>query len=139
MATSPDTKVDILVVGAGPSGLVAALQLAWCGVHVRAVDFKSGPVEQVRAPIVHARTLKYLDSLGLASQAIEQGVPIDEISRPQVSHSQQRSSAASSAQFTTRGTGRSEVNPMVISHPLADLRSAESARAPGKIRRQSTD
>ncbi len=79
MITSPRTKTSILVVGAGPSGLTAALQLARYGVRVRVVDRKSGPVEQARATIVHARTLEYLDRLGLADQAMEQGVPITRV------------------------------------------------------------
>jgi 2-polyprenyl-6-methoxyphenol hydroxylase-like FAD-dependent oxidoreductase len=43
------------------------------------VDRKPGPVEQARATIVHARTLEYLDRLGLADQAMEQGVPITRV------------------------------------------------------------
>jgi 2-polyprenyl-6-methoxyphenol hydroxylase-like FAD-dependent oxidoreductase len=46
---------------------------------VRIVDRKSGPVEQARATILHARTLEYLDRLGLADQAMEQGVPITRV------------------------------------------------------------
>jgi 2-polyprenyl-6-methoxyphenol hydroxylase-like FAD-dependent oxidoreductase len=76
VTASPRTETDILVVGAGPSGLTMALQLARYGVRVRVVDRKSGPVEQARATIVHARTLEYLDRLGLADQAMERGVPI---------------------------------------------------------------
>ncbi|MGH3673502.1 MAG: FAD-dependent oxidoreductase, partial [Pseudonocardiaceae bacterium] len=76
VATSSRSKTDILVIGAGPSGLITALQLARYGIQVRVVDRKSGPVEQARATIVHARTLEYLDRLGLADQAMEQGVPI---------------------------------------------------------------
>jgi 2-polyprenyl-6-methoxyphenol hydroxylase-like FAD-dependent oxidoreductase len=79
VTTSARTKTDVLVVGAGPSGLTAALQLARYGVRVRVVDRKPGPVEQSRATFVHARTLEYLDRLGLADHAMEQGVPITHV------------------------------------------------------------
>ncbi|QUQ64182.1 FAD-dependent monooxygenase [Kutzneria sp. CA-103260] len=64
---------DVLVVGAGPTGLCAALVLAQQGVRVRIVDRKAGPVEQARAAIVHARTLEYLDRLGVADAAVARG------------------------------------------------------------------
>lgn len=79
MTTSPRSKTDVLVIGAGPSGLTAALQLARYGVRVRVVDRKSGPTEQSRATIVHARTLEYFDTFGLADLAMEQGVPITRV------------------------------------------------------------
>lgn len=53
MTTSPRTKTDIVVVGAGPSGLVAALQLASYGVRVRIMELQEMRVGVVR---VHAAT-----------------------------------------------------------------------------------
>ncbi len=97
MTTSPCTKTDVLVVGAGPSGLTAALQLARYGVQVRVVDRKSGPVEQARATIVHARTLEYLDYLGLADQAMQQGVPITHV------EVHEKSRASANLPLTERG------------------------------------
>ncbi|WP_267912750.1 FAD-dependent monooxygenase [Streptomyces adelaidensis] len=70
---------DVLVVGAGPSGLTAALLMAQNGVRVRVVDAKPGPVEQARAAIVHARTLEYLDRLGVAEAAVARGLPITHV------------------------------------------------------------
>lgn len=69
-------NTDVVVVGAGPSGLVAALELVRHGVRVRIIDRKPGPVEQSRATIVHARTLEVLDRFEVADQALERGVPI---------------------------------------------------------------
>ncbi|MGX2998844.1 FAD-dependent monooxygenase [Streptomyces sp. JNUCC 64] len=70
---------DVLVVGAGPSGLTAALALAQQGVRVRIVDRGSGPVEEARAAIVHARTLELLDRLGVAERAVARGLPITQV------------------------------------------------------------
>jgi 2-polyprenyl-6-methoxyphenol hydroxylase-like FAD-dependent oxidoreductase len=70
---------DVLVVGAGPTGLCTALMLVQHGVRVRVVDRKPGPVEQARAAIVHARTLEFLDRLGVAEAAVARGKPITDV------------------------------------------------------------
>lgn len=69
----------MLIVGAGPSGLVLANILAVHGVDFRIVDKKSGPVGQSRAALIHVRTLELLDRLGLAERAIARGVPTSRI------------------------------------------------------------
>jgi 2-polyprenyl-6-methoxyphenol hydroxylase-like FAD-dependent oxidoreductase len=60
-------------------GLTAAAVLAESGVDVRVIDERSGPVAESRAAIVHVRTLETWDLLGVASPAIEHGVPIREV------------------------------------------------------------
>ncbi|WP_096502973.1 FAD-dependent monooxygenase [Mycobacteroides stephanolepidis] len=70
---------DVLVVGAGPSGLCIALLLAQHGVRVRIIDQKPGPVQQSRATIVHARTLEHFDRLGVADHAVTSGIPITHV------------------------------------------------------------
>jgi len=67
-------RTDVLIVGAGPAGLVLAAVLADNGVDFRIVDRKAGPVAESRAAIVHVRTLELLDRLGLADQAVARGV-----------------------------------------------------------------
>ncbi|MEU4341854.1 FAD-dependent monooxygenase [Nocardia sp. NPDC023852] len=57
-------RVDVLVVGAGPSGLVSACGLAAHGVAVRVVDRASGPASTSRANILHARGVEVLQRLG---------------------------------------------------------------------------
>ena len=71
MAAAPD--VDVLVVGAGPTGLMMACQLARRGVRVAIVDRHGGPAEQTRAIAVHARTLEIYRWLGVADEAIALG------------------------------------------------------------------
>ena len=65
---------DVLIAGAGPTGLVLALSLARQGIHFRLVDQKAGPGEQSRAMVVHARTLELYRQFGFGDEVVEQGV-----------------------------------------------------------------
>ena len=67
------SDVDVLVVGAGPTGLMMACQLARRGVRVAIVDRHKGAAEQTRALAVHARTLEIYRWLGVADEALELG------------------------------------------------------------------
>jgi 2-polyprenyl-6-methoxyphenol hydroxylase-like FAD-dependent oxidoreductase len=64
---------DVLVVGAGPTGLMLANQLGRRGVGVTIIDRHSGPAQQSRAMAVHARTLEIYQKLGIADRALELG------------------------------------------------------------------
>jgi len=64
---------DVLVVGAGPTGLMLADQLARRGIRFEIVDRHSGPAQQTRAMAVHARTLEIYAKLGVADQAVARG------------------------------------------------------------------
>src|SRR5262245_33867419 len=64
---------DVLIVGAGPTGLMLANQLARRGVRPLVIDRHSGPAQQTRAMAVHARTLEIYGKLGLAERAVELG------------------------------------------------------------------
>ncbi len=69
------SRVDVLVAGAGPTGLVLALWLARQGVGVRIVDKTAGPGTTSRAVVVHARTLELYRQLGLADEVVKAGTP----------------------------------------------------------------
>jgi 2-polyprenyl-6-methoxyphenol hydroxylase-like FAD-dependent oxidoreductase len=64
---------DVLIAGAGPTGLMLANQLGRRGIRVMIVDRHSGPAQQTRAMAVHARTLEIYSKLGIAGQALELG------------------------------------------------------------------
>jgi len=66
-------QTDVLIVGAGPTGLVLALWLNRQGVGVRIIDKSSGPGEASRAMAVQARTLELYRQLDLAEPVIEAG------------------------------------------------------------------
>jgi len=71
---APSTRdTDVLIVGAGPTGLVLALWLARLGVRVRVVDKKAEPETTSRAVAVQARTLELYTQLGLAGAVVERG------------------------------------------------------------------
>ena len=64
---------DVLVVGAGPTGLMLANQLVRRGVRVRIIDRHAGPSLQTRALGVQARTMEIYAKLGIADRALELG------------------------------------------------------------------
>ncbi len=64
---------DVLVVGAGPSGLMAAVCLARLGVPVTVIDAKEGPTRESRALGPQARTMEIYDQLGLVDAVLDQG------------------------------------------------------------------
>jgi 2-polyprenyl-6-methoxyphenol hydroxylase-like FAD-dependent oxidoreductase len=76
VAEGESMATEVLVVGAGPTGLMLAGWLAREGVRVRVIDRKSGPTAETRALAVQARTLETYDFLGLGERALSQGVEV---------------------------------------------------------------
>src|SRR5579871_1865068 len=66
-------RSDVLIIGAGPTGLVLALWLAKLGVNVRIIDKTAEPGTTSRALAVHARTLELYRQLGLADFVVAHG------------------------------------------------------------------
>lgn len=91
----------VLIVGAGPTGLVLALWLAKRGVAVDIIDAKPAPGEGSRALAVHARTLEFYIQLGIADEIIEAGEIIEEL---HLHHAARRTSIAT-FRFGEIGTG----------------------------------
>ncbi|HEY7056381.1 MAG TPA: FAD-dependent monooxygenase [Vicinamibacterales bacterium] len=73
MNASPPSTTDVLIVGAGPTGLVLALWLTRLGVRVRILDKTVQPGTTSRALVIHARTLELYSQVGLAPEVVEQG------------------------------------------------------------------
>jgi 2-polyprenyl-6-methoxyphenol hydroxylase-like FAD-dependent oxidoreductase len=65
---------DVLVVGAGPSGLTLAASLAKRGVRVTVIDRQAEGANTSRAAVVHARTLEVLEPLDVARRLVERGI-----------------------------------------------------------------
>lgn len=70
---------DVLIAGAGPTGLFLALWLTRLGVRVLIADPRRGPVRETRAIAVQARTLEFYDQLGLGEQALARGRHFDRL------------------------------------------------------------
>jgi 2-polyprenyl-6-methoxyphenol hydroxylase-like FAD-dependent oxidoreductase len=66
-------KTDVLVVGAGPTGLVLGLWLTLLGVRVRIIDKTSEAGTTSRAVAVQARTLELYRQIGLADAVVAGG------------------------------------------------------------------
>lgn len=61
-------RVDVLIIGAGPTGLVLALWLHKQGIAVRIVDVSEGPAKTSRALVVHSRILELYRQLDLVEE-----------------------------------------------------------------------
>lgn len=70
---------EVLIVGAGPTGLLLAGDLAQAGVEVTVLERRTTESNLTRAFAVHARTLEQLDLRGVADQLVETGTPLQSL------------------------------------------------------------
>ena len=68
------SRPKVLIIGAGPTGLMAASVLARFDVPIRIVDKSAGPAKESRAMVVQARSLELFQGLGLADAFLDAGV-----------------------------------------------------------------
>jgi len=73
-------EIPVLIVGAGPTGLVLALWLARLGVPVRIIDKSAEPGTTSRALAVQVRTLEFYRQIGLADEVVNRGHRVNSIS-----------------------------------------------------------
>ncbi|KAF8754572.1 MATE efflux family protein [Rhizoctonia solani] len=66
------TTVDVLIVGAGPAGLMCAYSLSQAGLHVRIIDKKTERLQKGQGDVLQTRGLEIIDSLGLSSQILQE-------------------------------------------------------------------
>jgi 2-polyprenyl-6-methoxyphenol hydroxylase-like FAD-dependent oxidoreductase len=69
------TATDVLIVGAGPTGLALAAALQARGVDAVVVDRLTAGANTSRAAVVNARTLEVLEALGVSERLVAQGIP----------------------------------------------------------------
>ena len=61
-----DREPQVLVVGAGPAGLILAHELLRRGIPIRLVERREGPSHTTRAFTLHARTMEMFEHMGVA-------------------------------------------------------------------------
>jgi 2-polyprenyl-6-methoxyphenol hydroxylase-like FAD-dependent oxidoreductase len=66
-------SIEVLIVGAGPTGLMMASQLVLREIPFRIIDKNEDPTTQSRALVVQARSLEILDQMGIAEEAVHLG------------------------------------------------------------------
>jgi 2-polyprenyl-6-methoxyphenol hydroxylase-like FAD-dependent oxidoreductase len=69
-------RTEVLIVGAGPTGLVLAIWLRRLGVDVRIVDKTATAGTTSRALAVHARTLELYRQIGIADEIVAHGLEL---------------------------------------------------------------
>src|SRR6266568_7015763 len=65
---------QVVVVGAGPVGMVCALALNKRGIPVTVCEQEPAPVKDQRAASIHPPTLELLDALGVTQKIISRGL-----------------------------------------------------------------
>ena len=73
-SSSAPFDTDVLIVGAGPTGLTLAAALAARGVRTTVIDRLAEGANTSRAAVVHARTLEVLEPLGVSQRLVERGL-----------------------------------------------------------------
>src|SRR5277367_2914510 len=72
-ANAPDQQSPVLVVGAGPTGLLLASELQRRNVPCHLIDARPAPLHWDRATVVHPRSLQIFESLGLIEKFLDAG------------------------------------------------------------------
>ena len=67
---------DVLIAGAGPTGLCLAASLARRGLRARILDREPVPATTSKAMVLHARTLELFEDMGVADALVGRGLPL---------------------------------------------------------------
>ncbi len=70
---------DVLIVGAGPTGLTLGIQLARYGVPIRIVDWVPEPMRESRAVAIQRRSMQLFERIEVAALLVERGLHYREV------------------------------------------------------------
>src|SRR5262249_30270426 len=73
-STSSISPPQVIIVGAGPTGLIAATLLQRSGIPFRIFDKNEQQAHETRAFVLHARSLELLQKMGLVDEFLKRGV-----------------------------------------------------------------
>ncbi|MEX1000030.1 MAG: FAD-dependent monooxygenase, partial [Thermodesulfobacteriota bacterium] len=73
MTASANQNADVLIVGAGPTGLTMACELLRHGITPRIIDKAMAPTDKSKAFAIHPRTLELLDNMGIVDTFLKEG------------------------------------------------------------------
>jgi 2-polyprenyl-6-methoxyphenol hydroxylase-like FAD-dependent oxidoreductase len=71
-----DRETEVLVVGAGPTGLALGCALRQAGVHCSVIDRAEAGANTSRAAVIHARTLEVLQHIGVTDAVVREGLAV---------------------------------------------------------------
>ncbi len=73
MSATENSNRDVLIVGAGPTGLTMACELLRHGITPRIIDKVMAPTDKSKAFAIHSRTLELFDNIGIVDTFLSQG------------------------------------------------------------------
>jgi len=79
MSQISPTEADVIIVGAGPVGLVSACELAHYGVRCRIIEKRVAPTNYSQACMLHSQTQEIFEATGLLDSWTHNGYPIEHI------------------------------------------------------------
>ncbi|RCI02484.1 hypothetical protein CU098_009731 [Rhizopus stolonifer] len=80
LSPAPPSTLDVLVVGGGPVGLLAANLFVQAGMSVRVLDIEHEPNHWGRGDWIHGRTLELLERANLSAELLDTGVKVEKMS-----------------------------------------------------------
>jgi 2-polyprenyl-6-methoxyphenol hydroxylase-like FAD-dependent oxidoreductase len=69
-------ETDVLIVGAGPTGMALAIALQQAGIRHLVIDKLPEGLNTSRAAVIHAHTLEVLERLGVSRELVHQGLKL---------------------------------------------------------------